>query len=141
MRTVLLRRPPAVPVRQDIRRAGQPVFDPLGVRGHRLWVETQQPALHVDPGLAIPFELGADGAVVQVRVHGGHARAGMTQQALDHVLRHPRVDHPGAESVPETVHGNGCGAAGLVVQADAVLPVGEHPVERFIRHRLMRVGS
>ena len=66
MRTVLLRRPPAVPVRQDVCGAGQPVFDPLGVCGHRLRVEPEELALDVDPGLAIPFELGADGAVVQV---------------------------------------------------------------------------
>src|SRR5664279_2337266 len=46
--------------------AGQSVFDPLSVRGRRLRVEAEQLSLHADPGLAVAFELGPDGGVVQL---------------------------------------------------------------------------
>ena len=117
----------AVPVGQGVGCSGEAVFDPLGVGGDRVRVEAEQAALDVDPGLAVPFELGADGGVVQMGVDGGHPRAGVAEQSLDHVLRHAGVDQPGAEGVPEPVQGDVCGAAGLVVQADAVLPDGEGP--------------
>ena len=60
VRAVLLRGAAAVPVGQGVGCSGEPVFDPLGVRGDRGRVEAEPAALDVDSGLAVPLELGAD---------------------------------------------------------------------------------
>ena len=62
---------------------------------------------------------------MQVGVDGGHGRAGMGEQALDHVLWHPCVDQPGSQRVPELVDGDLDCASGFVVQADSLLPADE----------------
>ena len=66
MRTVLLRWVAAVAVGQRVGRSREAVFDPLGVGGDRGRVEAEAAAFDVDAGLAVAFELGADGGIVHV---------------------------------------------------------------------------
>ena len=96
---MLLRWPSAVAVGQGVGRPGQVVFDPFGIGGERVGIETEEPAVDVDAGLAIPFELGSQRGVMQVGIQGGHGRAGMAEEALDHMLGDTLVD----ESCPERV--------------------------------------
>src|SRR5664279_5395740 len=92
MRAVLLRRPPAVPVRQDVRGAGQPVLDPLGVRGHRLRVEPEQPALHVEEVSRLRTE--NQELRDQLARHLGVARATAATTGTPAVVTCPRTGCP-----------------------------------------------
>jgi len=112
---VLLGRPAAVPVWQGVGCSGQLVFDPLGVGGHRLRVEAEEPAFDVDSGLAVAFKLGPDRRVVHVRIGGRHGWAGVAEQALDDVFGNAGVDQPGPKGMPQPVDGNACGATCFVV--------------------------
>ena len=74
---------------------------------------------------AVALEGVADGAVVDLRVAGGHPRAGVAEQLLDDVLGHAGVDEPGPDGVTELVRVDAHGLAGLVANVDLLLPLAE----------------
>lgn len=121
--------PPAVAVGKGVGNPGEVVLDPLGVSSGSVGVEADEPSLDVDPRLAVALELLAQGGVVEMGIQAGHKRTGVTEKALDDVLRHSLVDQPGPDGVPELVRGYSDRPPGTVVQADAGLPVFERPAE------------
>lgn len=62
---------------------------------------------------------------MQGGVTGGHLRAGVTKEPLDHVLRDTFVDHPRAECVAELIGGDGDGLASFVMESNGFLPTHE----------------
>jgi len=63
----------------------------------------------------------------------------MTEQLLHDMLGNAAVDEPRSEGVAELVTGHGDRLAGLVAQADDVLPVRELLAEGPVRVRLAAV--
>jgi hypothetical protein len=96
----LLGWPAAIAVGKGVGCPRQVVLDPLGIGGERVRVEAEQAALDVDARPAVALELLAEGGVVQMGVGSGHLRAGMAEQALDHVLGDALVDEPCAKAMP-----------------------------------------
>ena len=91
-----MRRPSAVPVRQTALNPGEVVLCPFGVRCRRGRVELEPGAADVHPLLLILLEGTADRGVVEGGVTSGHLRTGVPEKLLHNVLRHPRIDQPGA---------------------------------------------
>ncbi len=122
MGAVLLGRPAAVAVGQAGLDAREVVLDPLGIGRGRVGVEADPLAGDVDAASLEVIEGGPHGGVVEGGVAGGHLRRGVAENPVHDVLGHAVVDHPGPEGVAELMCGDANGLAGLVVQADGVLP-------------------
>src|SRR5262249_9767935 len=80
MRTVRVGWTPAVAVGEAVADAGQVVFDPLGVGGERVGLVVEVLAGGVDPLATELLEGVPDGAIVDGRIAGGHAGAGVTEE-------------------------------------------------------------
>ena len=101
VRAVLLGRPPALAVGQAVSHSREVVFGPLGIRGDGVGVTGNGAPSGVDPLGAVALERVAHGVVVDLGVAGCHARAGVTEEALDDVLGHAGVN-PGCRQCDGT---------------------------------------
>lgn len=64
----------------------------------------------------------ADGVIVDLRVTSRHARAGVPEQSLDHVLRNAGVDEAGAGGVAGLMSVDAHTLASFVVHTDRLVP-------------------